>query len=43
MPGIAHVADHAAGLRLTLGPGAAADRDIVSLLLRRLLDAGPPH
>jgi len=40
VPGIAQVTDHAGVLRVELGPEAAADREVISELLRRLLSAG---
>jgi ABC-2 type transport system ATP-binding protein len=40
MPGIARAIDHVGSLRVELGPEAAANHEVVSELLRRLLDAG---
>jgi ABC-2 type transport system ATP-binding protein len=40
MPGVTRAADHEGSLRVTLGPDAPVDREIVTALLRRLLDHG---
>jgi ABC-2 type transport system ATP-binding protein len=40
VPGVTRAADHDGGLRVTLGADAPADREIVTALLRRLLDHG---
>ena len=40
MPGVIRAADHEGGLRVTLPPEAPVDREIVTALLRRLLDHG---
>jgi ABC-2 type transport system ATP-binding protein len=40
VPGVTRAADHEGGLRVTLGPEAPVDREIVTALLRRLLDNG---
>jgi ABC-2 type transport system ATP-binding protein len=40
MPGVTRAADHDGSLRVTLAPDAPIDRDIVTALLRRLLDHG---
>ena len=37
---MAGATDHDGGLRVTLGPDAPVDREIVTALLRRLLDHG---
>ena len=39
-PGVARAANHNGGLRVTLGADAPVNREIVSTLLRRLLDEG---
>ena len=39
-PGVARASDHEGGLRVTLSPEAPVDREIVTELLRRLLDHG---
>ena len=38
VPGVTRAADHDGGLRVTLSPEAPVDREIVTALLRRLLD-----
>src|SRR5688500_4652101 len=40
MPGVTQAADHEGSLRVTLSPEAPVDREIVTALLRRLLDHG---
>jgi ABC-2 type transport system ATP-binding protein len=40
VPGVSRATDHEGSLRVTLGPEAPVDREIVSALLRRLLDHG---
>ena len=40
VPGVTRATDHEGGLRVTLGPEAPVDREIVTALLRRLLDHG---
>jgi ABC-2 type transport system ATP-binding protein len=40
VPGVLRATDHEGGLRVTLGPEAPVDREIVTALLRRLLDHG---
>src|SRR4051812_3474413 len=40
IPGVTRAADHEGGLRVTLSPEAPVDREIVTALLRRLLDHG---
>jgi ABC-2 type transport system ATP-binding protein len=40
VPGVTRAADHEGGLRVTLSPEAPVDREIVTSLLRRLLDHG---
>jgi ABC-2 type transport system ATP-binding protein len=40
MPGVQRATDHEGALRVTLSPEAPVDREIVSALLRRLLDHG---
>jgi ABC-2 type transport system ATP-binding protein len=40
VPGVSRAADHEGGLRVTLSPEAPVDREIVTALLRRLLDHG---
>jgi ABC-2 type transport system ATP-binding protein len=40
VPGVSRAADHEGSLRVTLGPEAPVDREIVTALLRRLLDHG---
>jgi len=40
IPGVSRAADHDGSLRVTLGPDAPVDREIVTALLRRLLDHG---
>ena len=40
IPAVAGATDHDGGLRVTLGPDAPVDREIVTALLRRLLDHG---
>jgi ABC-2 type transport system ATP-binding protein len=40
MPGVTRASDHAGSLRVTLNPEAPVDREIVTALLRRLLDHG---
>src|SRR5919206_5178469 len=40
MPGVTRAADHEGSLRVTLSPDAPVDREIVTALLRRLLDNG---
>jgi ABC-2 type transport system ATP-binding protein len=40
VPGVSRAADHEGGLRVTLAPEAPVDREIVTALLRRLLDHG---
>jgi ABC-2 type transport system ATP-binding protein len=40
MPGVTCATDHEGGLRVTLAPDAPVDREIVTVLLRRLLDHG---
>jgi ABC-2 type transport system ATP-binding protein len=40
VPGVLQAADHNGGLRVTLSPEAPVDREIVTALLRRLLDGG---
>jgi ABC-2 type transport system ATP-binding protein len=40
VPGVSRAADHGGGLRVTLSPEAPVDREIVTALLRRLLDHG---
>jgi ABC-2 type transport system ATP-binding protein len=40
VPGVLRAADHEGGLRVTLSPEAPVDREIVTALLRRLLDHG---
>src|SRR5215211_180676 len=40
MPGVTRATDHEGGLRVTLGSDAPVDREIVTALLRRLLDHG---
>jgi ABC-2 type transport system ATP-binding protein len=40
VPGVTRTSDHDGGLRVTLGPEAPVDREIVTALLRRLLDHG---
>jgi ABC-2 type transport system ATP-binding protein len=40
VPGVAQAAAHNGALRVTLGPDAPVDREIVTELLRRLLDGG---
>ena len=40
VPGVTRAADHEGGLRVTLSPEAPVDREIVTALLRRLLDHG---
>ena len=40
MPAVTRASDHAGTLRVTLNPGAPVDREIVTALLRRLLDHG---
>jgi ABC-2 type transport system ATP-binding protein len=40
MPGVTRAADHDGSLRVTLAPDAPVDREIVTALLRRLIDHG---
>jgi ABC-2 type transport system ATP-binding protein len=40
VPGVTRAGDHEGGLRVTLSPEAPVDREIVTALLRRLLDHG---
>jgi ABC-2 type transport system ATP-binding protein len=40
MPGVTRATDHEGSLRVTLSPEAPVDREIVTALLRRLLDHG---
>jgi ABC-2 type transport system ATP-binding protein len=40
VPGVTRAGDHEGGLRVTLSPEAPVDREIVTVLLRRLLDHG---
>jgi ABC-2 type transport system ATP-binding protein len=40
VPGVLRATDHEGGLRVTLSPEAPVDREIVTALLRRLLDNG---
>jgi ABC-2 type transport system ATP-binding protein len=40
MPGVTRASDHEGSLRVTLDPDAPVDREIVTSLLRRLLDHG---
>jgi hypothetical protein len=40
MPGVRRAADHDGGIRVTLAPNAPVDREIVTAVLRRLLDHG---
>jgi hypothetical protein len=40
VPGVTRATDHEGGLRVTLSPEAPVDREIVTALLRRLLDHG---
>jgi ABC-2 type transport system ATP-binding protein len=40
VPGVSRAADHEGGIRVTLSPEAPVDREIVTALLRRLLDHG---
>jgi ABC-2 type transport system ATP-binding protein len=40
MPGVRRAADHDGGIRVTLAPDAPVDREIVTAVLRRLLDHG---
>jgi ABC-2 type transport system ATP-binding protein len=40
VPGVTRAADHEGGLRVTLSPEAPVDREIVTALLRQLLDHG---
>ena len=40
IPGVTRAADHEGSLRVTLSPEAPVDREIVTALLRRLLDHG---
>jgi ABC-2 type transport system ATP-binding protein len=40
VPGVMRAVDHEGGLRVTLSPEAPVDREIVTALLRRLLDDG---
>ncbi len=40
IPGVTRATDHEGSLRVTLGPDAPVDREIVTALLRRLLDHG---
>jgi ABC-2 type transport system ATP-binding protein len=40
VPGVSRATDHEGSLRVTLAPEAPVDREIVSALLRRLLDHG---
>ena len=40
VPGVVRATDHEGGLRVTLSPEAPVDREIVTALLRRLLDHG---
>jgi ABC-2 type transport system ATP-binding protein len=40
VPGVTRAADHGGSLRVTLSPEAPVDREIVTALLRRLLDHG---
>jgi len=40
VPGVTRATDHEGSLRVTLGPEAPVDREIVTALLRRLLDHG---
>ena len=40
VPGVTRATDHDGGLRVTLSPEAPVDREIVTALLRRLLDHG---
>ena len=40
VPGVTRAADHEGSLRVTLSPGAPVDREIVTALLRRLLEHG---
>jgi ABC-2 type transport system ATP-binding protein len=40
VPGVTRAADHEGGIRVTLSPEAPVDREIVTTLLRRLLDNG---
>jgi hypothetical protein len=40
MPGVTRAAGHEGGLRVTLSSDAPVDREIVTALLRRLLDHG---
>jgi ABC-2 type transport system ATP-binding protein len=40
VPGVTRAGDHEDGLRVTLSPEAPVDREIVTALLRRLLDNG---
>src|SRR3954470_2389240 len=40
VPGVARATDHEGALRVTLNPEAPVDREIVTALLRRLLDHG---
>jgi ABC-2 type transport system ATP-binding protein len=40
VPGVTRAADHEGAIRVTLGPEAPVDREVVTALLRRLLDHG---
>ena len=40
IPGVTRAADHKGGIRVTLSPEAPVDREIVTAVLRRLLDHG---
>jgi ABC-2 type transport system ATP-binding protein len=40
VPGVTRAADHEGAIRVTLAPEAPVDREIVTALLRRLLDHG---
>jgi ABC-2 type transport system ATP-binding protein len=40
VPGVTRASDHDGSLRVTLSPEAPVDREIVTALLRRLLDHG---
>jgi ABC-2 type transport system ATP-binding protein len=40
VPGVSRAADHEGAIRVTLSPEAPVDREIVTALLRRLLDHG---
>ena len=37
VPGVARAVEHDGGIRATIAPGAPRDRDVVTVLLRRLL------